>query len=196
MRLTVALVAAGVVTAFAACSQGSLPQRPAQAPAVVAADQGAGGLQHYDDPFSYCRALGTLDRPDERYAGPNPPPAVIAGLIKSLGVAHPGSRSSAFVRGIYWRCMDGAVYACSVGANLPCESRADTNRVPTKGEQQYCGSHPRSSFIPMYVTGHATVYDWRCEGVEPVAGKQLSQVDARGFIAGIWYEIPPPGTRD
>lgn len=192
MRFAVTLVAAGLVTAFASCSQGGPPQPAVQAPAVVSAGRIAGGSQHYDNPFSYCRAIGTIDRPDARYAGPNPPPTVIAGLIKSLGIASSDNRSQAFVGGTYWRCMGGAVYVCSVGANLPCESRADTDRVPTKGEQQYCGSHPGSSFIPMYVTGHATVYVWRCEGAEPVAGKQLSKVDARGFIAGIWYRIPPP----
>lgn len=162
------------------------PPKPA-APASV-----AGRLQHYADPFGYCRAVGTLDRPDARYTGINPPPAVIAGLIRALGAEPSGSGTQAFIRSTYWRCMDGVVYACNVGANLPCESRADTRRTPTAGENAYCATNPDSSFIPMYVTGHATIYDWHCAGTAAIAGKPIARVDARGFIAGIWYRIPAP----
>lgn len=190
MRFARCFVAAVLVGLGAGCARGGASQSIAGAPTSVPMSAPAGNLRRYDDPFSYCRAVGTIDQPDARYIGPNPPPAVIAGLIKSLGVGPSDTRSEALARGSYWRCMDGAVYACTVGANLPCESRADTSRTPTKGEQQYCAANPGSGFIPMYVTGHATIYDWHCEGAEPVAGRQLSEVDARGYIAGIWYRIP------
>ncbi|MGH8226126.1 MAG: hypothetical protein ACRER1_08255 [Gammaproteobacteria bacterium] len=146
----------------------------------------------YSSPFAYCRAIGTMDKPGARYTGAEPPPAVIAGLVKAFGAPANAAESPMFQHGTFWRCMDGAVYACNVGANLPCESKANTDRAPTEGERQFCGENHDSLIIPMYVTGHDTIYDWRCKGNVPVAGKTLSKVDKRGYIANIWYRILPP----
>ncbi len=148
--------------------------------------------QSYSSPFAYCRAVGTKDEPGAGYTGAEPPPAVVAGLVKAFGAPADAARSPIFQHGTFWRCMGGAVYACNVGANLPCTSKANTNRAPTEGERQYCGENHDSLIIPMYVTGHDTIYDWRCKSGEAVAGKTLSKVDKRGYIARIWYRIPPP----
>jgi hypothetical protein len=32
-----------------------------------------------------------------------------------------------------WHCVDGAVLACSYGANLPCGSKADIETTPGQG---------------------------------------------------------------
>ncbi len=193
MRSTwLALVLIGCLAGLAACSPGGKPGPTANSPAPASAKIAAGHLPTYANPFAYCRAVGTLDRPDSRYTGPNPPPAVIAGLIKAFGPPAAATHSQAFTHGTYWRCMSGAVYACNVGANLPCESKANTERTPTPGEKKYCAANPGSDFIPMYVTGHDTVYDWSCKGDQPVAGKQIAKVDARGYLANIWYRVPPP----
>ncbi|MDN5864466.1 MAG: hypothetical protein L0I62_04535 [Gammaproteobacteria bacterium] len=148
----------------------------------------------YDNVFAYCRAVGTIDRPDARYTGANPPPAVIAGLIEAFHAPPSASRTQVFTLSTSWRCMDGHVYACTVGANLPCQAQANTRRTPTEAENEYCAANPDAGFIPMSVTGHNTVYDWRCEGAKAVAGKQLSEVDERGYIADIWYRIPAPAS--
>ena len=90
-----------------------------------------------------------------------------------------------------WRCMDGKVYACTVGANLACESKANTDRTPTQAETDFCKANPSSDFIPMVVTGHDTSYEWRCTNGAPVIVKQLVQPDARGYLSDIWYPISP-----
>ncbi|MGH8162142.1 MAG: hypothetical protein ACRESR_08395 [Gammaproteobacteria bacterium] len=188
-----ALALLGLLAACSPSRQQANRASPSGTNAIASATASASNAR-YSNPFAYCRAVGTLDRPDSRYTGPNPPSAVIAGLVKAFGSPPAATRSPAFTHGTYWRCMKGSVYACNVGANLPCQSRANTDRAPTQGEKKYCAAHPGSDFIPMYVTGHNTIYDWSCKGDQPVAGKQITKVDARGYLANIWYRIPPPGS--
>src|SRR5699024_4330026 len=121
-----------------------------------------------------------------RYTGPRPPPTVVQGLAKALGATSAAADSAVFRAATSWRCMNGAVYACNVGANLPCQAKANTERTPTTAEHRYCQEHPDQDFIPMAVTGHDTVYAWHCKGATPVAGEPVSAVDARGYLANIW----------
>src|SRR5215510_4570357 len=37
----------------------------------------------FTDPFAYCAAVGTIDTPDSRYAGPKVPEAVARGLQRA-----------------------------------------------------------------------------------------------------------------
>lgn len=144
----------------------------------------------YKDPFAYCEAVGTIDSPDSRYVGPKMPEAIVVGLKKAFG-APEGAPPDVFERGTYWRCMDGKVYACNVGANLPCTEKADTSRVPNQGMKEWCKSNPDSDFIPAYASGRSTVYEWKCAGGEPTIVKEINKPDAAGYISGIWYEISP-----
>jgi len=144
----------------------------------------------YSDPWAYCQAVGTIDKPDASYTGAQMPPALAEGLHKALALptdvpTQPLEQNS------FFRCMDGNVYACTVGANLPCEDKADTSKEPNQGMTDYCAANPSSDFIPAYITGHSTVYEWRCTAGTPAVVKQVWQVDRRGFVADIWYEIPP-----
>ncbi len=143
----------------------------------------------YGDPFRYCAAVGTIDAPDARYTGPAVPDVIAEGLRKAFNT--PNTPLDVYQRGSFWRCMDGKVYACSVGANLPCQDKANTDRTPTQGMQDYCQQNQNSDFIPMFVTGHNTVYAWRCNNGTPEVDHQVAQVDAQGYIAGIWHEISP-----
>jgi hypothetical protein len=80
---------------------------------------------HFVDPFAYCAAVGSIGTPDARYTGPAMPDAVARGLKAALAL--PADAPSApLVRSSIWRCMNGKVYACTVGANLPCAER----RIP------------------------------------------------------------------
>jgi hypothetical protein len=144
----------------------------------------------YTDPFAYCDAVGTLDAPDSRYSGPPMPDVLVQGLKKASG-ASADAPDEMFITSGYWRCMDGKVYACTVGANLPCASKANTGKTPTQAETGYCQANPDSDFIPAYVTGHDTIYAWRCKQDQPEIDQQVFHVDKQGFIAEIWYEIPP-----
>ena len=88
--------------------------------------------------------------------------------------------------------MAGRVYACAFGANLPCDEKADTGRSPTAAMRAFCRDNPAADFIPMVVTGRATVYAWRCEGGTLAIERQITEPDARGYLADIWYEIARP----
>jgi hypothetical protein len=119
------------------------------------------------------------------------PEPIARGLQKAFGVAR-SEPLAPFERGTSWRCMDGAVWACNVGANLPCTDKPDREPQPTDGMRAWCAENPGSDFIPMYVTGHATIYAWSCEGKEPKRGARTAELDARGYVASIWHRIPPP----
>jgi hypothetical protein len=41
----------------------------------------------------------------------------------------------------------------------------------------------------MAATGHATIYDWSCNGRRAVAGKTVSAVDPQGYEADNWKEL-------
>ena len=91
----------------------------------------------------------------------------------------------------YFRCMDGSVYVCSIGANLPCTGKPDRRRsIPAVGD--YCRTAPNADAVPMAVTGHSTIYSWSCVKGRPVIIDRV-QLDRRGFQANIWTPLPPPG---
>jgi Tol biopolymer transport system component len=143
----------------------------------------------YTDPFAYCAAVGTVDTPGSDYVGPKVPESVAQGLQQALNA--PDTPIEVLQNASFWRCMDGSVFACFVGANLPCEAKANTDRTPTQEEIDYCQQNPNSDFIPAVVVGRETVYEWRCLDGAPDIVKQLGQPDAQGFLSDIWYKISP-----
>jgi Tol biopolymer transport system component len=150
----------------------------------------------YTDPFEYCVAVGTLDTPDARYTGPQISDAIINGFKTAAGLENSTEPMEQFQKTTIWRCMDSQVYACNFGANLPCDSKANTDKTPAPEMEDYCKANPDSDFIPMSVTGHATIYTWRCAKDAPELLEQIDKVDAAGYLASIWYPISPnPGTQ-
>jgi hypothetical protein len=87
--------------------------------------------------------------------------------------------------------MDGQVYGCFVGANLPCTDKANTYRTPTAAESDYWKANPTPDFIPAAMTSHNTVYEWCCQNGGPEIVKEVFQVDSSGYIADIWYPLSP-----
>lgn len=146
--------------------------------------------QTYDNPFEYCKETGTIDAPGPRYTGPEVP-EIIAEKLKQVYGAPESAPLDVFINGTYWRCMDGSVYACNVGANLPCQEKGDYSKTPDEGMVNYCAENPGSDFIPMYASGRATVYEWKCTGKSPVIVKQIAETDKEGYIEDIWYKIEP-----
>jgi hypothetical protein len=140
------------------------------------------------DPFAYCAAVGTIDTPDTRYKGPKTPDAIVHGLMKVMEISADASVAP-FARLTTWRCMNGKVVACNFGANIPCRERADTKRTPNPGMKEFCHANSASDMIPAYITGRATVYEWRCTNGTPTIVKQVTYPDARGFLSIFWYEI-------
>lgn len=145
----------------------------------------------FADPFAYCAAVGTIDAPDSRYDGPAVPAAVADGLRRAFD-APADAPADAFVRGTSWRCMDGKVYACNVGANLPCDSKADTSTTPSPAIASFCKEQPDAEVIPAVVTGRDTIYEWRCESGVPAISRRITHADESGFRADIWHEITSP----
>ncbi len=189
MKRQMALRALGLIVAIAlaaACAPAPAPGPAPIAPtATVAAVQASSSTA---DPFAYCATVGTVDAPDARWTGPKEPDAVVQGLRKAMGI--PAGAPAGPAGSNLWRCMNGQVYACNVGANIPCSEKADTNRTPTAEMNDFCKANTSADFIPAAVTGRATVYSWKCVNGMATVDKQLTQPDARGFLSSFWYEIP------
>lgn len=154
----------------------------------AAADEASKARFH--DPFRYCAAVENADRPGSGWAGPAVPPAIVAGMEREgllQGVPEPQIE-----RGVFWRCMDGGVEVCFVGANIPCSEKADTRRTPSPKVAAYCKANPEAKDLPAYVTGRTTLYAWSCAGGQAQITATLMEPDARGFLAAFWKRLTPP----
>lgn len=171
-----------VLTALLAACSGALRAELSAA--------GAEPAVTYTDPFAYCAVVGTVDAPGHRYVGPKVPRAIAEGLRRAFGLPDTAPLEP-FLRNTYWRCMDGKVYACNVGANLPCLERADTSARPSEAMVTWCRENPSAVAIPAVVTGRRTVFVWRCQTGTPAIVRRVTAPDARGFLSNIWHEITP-----
>jgi hypothetical protein len=127
-------------------------------------------------PRAYCAHAGnddTLRRP---------PRALGAAIHRLFNI-----KGSYALATTYYRCAGGRVLLCSVGANLPCGKANTAKTLPAA--TQWCDTHPNSDFIPMVVTGHDTLYSWRCIGHAAHAGAVVGKLDARGFFAEYWKDV-------
>ena len=116
-----------------------------------------------------------------------------AGLVKPMvtsGLASP-EMPIKLLQASRWRCMDGGVWVCLIGANLPCDEQADLSTSPSDKMNEFCQSNPDADGIPAYVTGRASVYVWACEGQQAVAGKQFTEADEAGYLSNIWQQLKP-----
>ena len=130
------------------------------------------------DPLGYCKAAGTRDT--VRLLPRNLNNAATA----ALGLP----ASAADSEGYFWRCMDGAVLVCAVGANIPCQAKADRTRH-NAGAEAYCRDRGNADLVPAYATGHETIYEWRCISGAAVRGKAVAQLDRRGFRVELWHRL-------
>ena len=131
-----------------------------------------------ETPAQYCRRAGTDDK-----LRPIPEPLVPAAK-RLFGLDAP---NGVLRRTTVFRCMDGSVQLCNLGANLPC-GKANVSRTLASASR-YCREHPGSPGIPAFVTGHDTIYTWRCEGAGAVAGEPVEALDGRGFVARLWKAV-------
>jgi hypothetical protein len=135
------------------------------------------------DPFAYCSRIGTIDKPS---GGASPVPTVLAPyLARALGLsADSGFRPETY----YWRCMNGAVYVCAVGANIPCDAKANRSKR-NFGAEKYCQENREASVVPAYATGHGGIYAWSCSLGSAVRGKRMVKLDGRGYRIDIWHQV-------
>lgn len=184
------LISALALLVLTACSTQVSAQPAAPETAVTAAPETPAQPQaSFGDPFAYCDSVGTIDAPDSRYTGEAVPDSVIDGFKKAADLEASTMPLDMFKKTTIWRCMDKQVYACNFGANLPCSSKANTDKTPTQAMNDFCSQNPDSDVIPMSVTGHSTIYSWRCEKGSPELLDQIDKVDSAGFLERIWYPI-------
>ncbi len=135
------------------------------------------------DPFAYCSRMGSIDEPE---GGGSPIPSTLEPyLARALGLsAEVRLKSESY----YWRCMNGAVYVCAIGANIPCDAKADRAKR-NSGADEYCQENREAAVVPAYATGHATIYSWSCSLGKAVRGKRIVEVDSRGYRSDIWHPV-------
>jgi hypothetical protein len=156
---------------------------------VAALGAATGARAAWDNPVDYCRAVGTIDAPDTQYVGPALPDWIVRSLMRAVH-APPSAPMSVF-RHATWRCLDGAVLACSVGANIPCDQKADPSHTASVGAKRFCRQNPATDVVPAYAAGHATIFEWRCAAGDPVIARQVLDVDAAGFPSAFWHRVTP-----
>jgi hypothetical protein len=145
----------------------------------------------FSDPFAYCAAVGQIDAPDTRYTGPKMTDELFKDYLISAGLDPNTDYPDIFKQMTIWRCMDNKVYACNFGANIPCDSKANTDRTPTQEMIDYCQQFPDDEFIPMSVTGHAVIYSWHCVKDKPEILDQIDTVDEAGYQSRFWQMVEP-----
>jgi len=86
-----------------------------------------------------------------------------------------------------YRCVDDQVYICNIGNGFSCDRPSAQRYNPDV--VQYCRGNPNSPFVPMSVSGHITMYTWKCVGRRAVIAS-IEKLDARGFRADMWVAVP------
>jgi hypothetical protein len=114
------------------------------------------------------------------------PEALVAAAGIALGATMPPAVA---IKTTVFRCANGHVLVCTVGANLVC-GRANSSRAPARGQLDWCRHHRNEAVIPLVASGHDTIYAWRCQDGAPQIGRQVLDVDARGFIVQNWRQLP------
>lgn len=135
-------------------------------------------MKQGESPFQYCRRIGTDNQPGDVPVGLTPAFARVFGVRMT---------PAEIQRNSSYRCYHGKVMCCMIGANLNC-GKADTSKM-SQGGDDWCGSHPDDTMIPMAATGHATIYVWRCSGDRAVPIKVISKVDKEGFELLNWKPL-------
>ncbi|CCE11921.1 exported hypothetical protein [Bradyrhizobium sp. STM 3843] len=130
-----------------------------------------------EQPADYCRRVGNDDAPRDL------PPDMAPAVAKLFELSGPEEAADAAV----YRCAGGKPLACYVGANLPCAKIA-TSRT-NEAVSRYCRENPGGT-VPAAVSGHDTLFEWRCVGKDALAGKPLWHLDARGFAIELWKPLP------
>lgn len=150
---------------------------------AFAAEPGPAKAHNPENPFAYCSRVVTADLPA---GGSSPvPPALTPYLARALGLQ---ANVEFTAESYYWRCMDGAVYVCAIGANLPCDAKADRAKR-NQGAENYCRENREAAFVPAYATGHDTIYEWTCSNGRAVRGKRTATLDRRGYRIVIWHKV-------
>jgi hypothetical protein len=108
-------------------------------------------------------------------------PSLVGPAIQAFG--YTGMTATEVEHMTVFRCMDGAVLMCSWGANLDCGKAETSSSLPAASN--WCEGNRNAGFIPAYVTGHDTIYQWSCHDGNAVTTK-AAPLDRRGFFKSYW----------
>jgi hypothetical protein len=132
----------------------------------------------FTDAFEFCRAAINKDSQegmqDKRYVGPAVPPAVAKAMKDEA---------------VWWRCMDGAIYACSTGASGSGCVQMSASKTPSSAVRSFCAQNPNSDFVPMSLV-RSSSSTWKCNGDTP-AIIQTYALDKRRYLKDSWHKIFP-----
>jgi hypothetical protein len=134
---------------------------------------------HAETPAAFCRRVGTDDTTQPI------PKALVPAVNATFGMRLSVQEAVATT---VFRCVERHVMVCTIGANLPC-GKANTSREPSAGMAQYCRGDAEAASIPAAVTGHDTIFEWRCQAGEPRVVRQTLSVDPQGFVAEYWKAL-------
>ena len=130
-------------------------------------------------PSEYCQQIRTDD------ALRSVPPSLVSAVVRLFQLeAMPPAQVE---RSTYFRCAGGHILVCTVGANLVCGKAY--RRLALPSVKAWCVEHAGSRNVPAYVSGHATIYLWHCDGSRPVSSRSALTVDQRGFISQNWKRV-------
>ncbi|WP_434722080.1 hypothetical protein [Mesorhizobium sp. RIZ17] len=87
-----------------------------------------------------------------------------------------------------YRCMNGKLLACFVGANLPCAKMNAQRDNP--GADEFCKTSPNEDVVPAFATGHDAVYAYKCRNGKAVVTGSTWALDKRGFAKKLWAVVP------
>jgi hypothetical protein len=157
----------------ASAAKTDTPGQPANASQRPVAALASGPMSTPED---YCGAVKNIDFVDSRYRGPSFTPEIAATLKV------PADTTPDKVR---WRCVDGAVYACSAFGWPACDITPTVLQM-----QEFCS---RNADVKRLVAPHGV---WACEGGIPRIPEGANwPVDGRGFYPKAWVRVVPANLR-
>ena len=117
--------------------------------------------------------------------------ALRQGFVRAYKRLFPGAKgveSDAMMRDqAFFRCMDGRLVACFVGANLPC-AKINAARI-NAGADAFCRANPGEGAVPMSASGHDALFQFHCVKGHAEVGDAVWTLDERGFAKEIWTPL-------
>lgn len=87
-----------------------------------------------------------------------------------------------------YRCMNGKIMVCFVGANLPCVKMNNARNNP--GADEFCRQHQNEDNVPAFAIGHDAVFSYKCRSGRAEIVSSAWKLDERGFAKKLWTELP------
>lgn len=177
-----ALLSAFALLAIAVGDAMATDATPATTEAAPATTEAAPAI----DLYKLCRKVKNDDtvRPYSH--------ALYVGTVKAFKKLFPDAKAapeeSELATQANYRCMNGKLLACFVGANLPCAKMNAGRDNP--GADDFCKTNPNQDFVPLVATGHDAVYAYKCQNGKAVVSGTAWALDKRGFATKLWAEVP------